>query len=69
MDVIFFADQIRVLYIARGEVEETRSHLSVALGRKYLFQQEFEFLDKEYEGLGVGINYYIQDLEKQHASA
>jgi len=65
----FFADQIRVLYIARGEVEETRSHLSVALGRKYLSQQEFEFLDKEYEGLGVGINYYIQDLEKQHASA
>lgn len=33
----FFSDQIRVLYIApRGEVEETRSHLSVGLGRNYL---------------------------------
>ena len=64
----FFADKIRVLYIARGETEETRSHLRVALGRKYLSKDEFEFLDKEYEGLGVGINFYIQDLKKQHSS-
>ena len=60
----FFGDKIRVLYIARGEAEETRSHLSVALGRKYLSKENFDFLDKEYEGLGVGINFYIQDLEK-----
>jgi len=26
-----FADKIRVLYIARGEVEETRSHLRICL--------------------------------------
>jgi len=62
----FFGDKIRVLYIARGEAEETRSHLSVALGRKYLSKENFDFLDKEYEGLGVGINFYIQDLEKQN---
>ena len=28
----YFADKVRVLYTARGEVEETRSHLRVALG-------------------------------------
>ena len=61
----FFADKIRVLYIARGEVEEVRSHLMVGFGRKYLSKEDFEFLDKEYEGLGVGINFYIQEMEKQ----
>jgi len=65
----FFKDKIRVLYIARGEVEEVRSHLSVAFGRKYLIKEDFEFLDKEYEGLGVGINFYIRDLEKQYSSS
>jgi len=64
----FFADKIRVLYIARGEVEETRSHLSVALGQGYLSKEDFEFLDREYEGLGVGINFYIEDLRKQHSA-
>ena len=64
-----FKDKIRVLYIARGEVEEVRSHLSVAFGRKYLIKEDFEFLDKEYEGLGVGINFYIRDLEKQYSSS
>lgn len=63
----FFKDKIRVLYIARGEIEEVRSHLSVALGRKYLLKENFEFLDKEYEGLGVGINFYIRDLGKQYS--
>ena len=48
-----------------GEVEEVRSHLNVGLGREYLLQKDFDYLDKEYEGLGVGINFYIKDLEKQ----
>lgn len=65
----FFKDQTRVLYVARGEIEEVRSHLSVALGREYLSKEDFNFLDKEYEGLGVGINFYIRDLEKQHREA
>jgi four helix bundle protein len=61
----FFADKIRVLYIARGEVEEVRSHLKVGFDRKYLSKEDFEFLDREYEGLGVGINFYIQEIGKQ----
>jgi four helix bundle protein len=63
----FFLDKIRILYIARGETEEIRSHLSVGLGRQYLSKEDFNFLDREYEGLGVGINFYIQDLEKQNS--
>jgi four helix bundle protein len=62
----FFKDKIRTLFVARGEIEEVRSHLSIALGQQYLSKEDFEFLDKEYEGLGVGINFYIRDLEKQY---
>ena len=64
-----FKDKIRVLYIARGEIEEVRSHLNIALGQKYLSGEDFKFLDKEYEGLGVGINFYIRNLEKQRSSS
>lgn len=60
----YFADKARVLYIARGEVEETRSHLRVALGRKYITQQTFNRLDQEYEGLGKGISMYIKTLKQ-----
>jgi len=65
----YFKDKIRMLYISRGEIEELRSHLSVALGGKYLTKEGFEFLDKEYEGLGVGLNFYIRELEKQYSSS
>lgn len=61
----YFADKVRVLLIARGEVEEVRSHLSVACGRKYLSQQNFDQREEEYRGLGVGINAYIDELERQ----
>lgn len=59
----YYADKVRVLYISRGEVEETRSHLRVALGRKYIIDEEFNWLDKEYEGLSIGINNYIRSLK------
>ncbi|PIP18118.1 MAG: four helix bundle protein, partial [Parcubacteria group bacterium CG23_combo_of_CG06-09_8_20_14_all_35_9] len=63
-----FADKIRVLYISRGEVEETQSHLRVALGRNYISKDDFEYLDNEYEGLKIGINNYIQSISKQKDS-
>lgn len=62
----YFQDKIRVLYIARGEVEETRSHLAVGAGRSYFPKEDYEYLEKEYEGLAVGINFYIADLDKQN---
>lgn len=57
-----YADKVRVLYIGRGECEETQSHLSVAVGRGYINQKEFDETDSEYAGLGIGINRYIQSL-------
>ena len=58
-----YADKVRVLYQSRGECEEAQSHLSVALMLNYITQKEFDDLDKEYEGLGVGINSYINSLK------
>lgn len=60
-----YADKVRILYIARGELEETQSHLRVAFGRKYITQEKFEFLDSEYEGLKMGINKCIQSINEQ----
>lgn len=55
----YYKDKIRVLYIARGEAEETQSHLRVTWGKKYIDKSTFEKLDLEYEELIKGINRYI----------
>ncbi len=60
----YFADKTRVLYTSRGECEETRSHLRVALGLKYIDANVFSNLDEEYEGLSKGISSYIRSLKK-----
>lgn len=59
-----FADRIRVLHQARGEAEEVRSHLRVGLGLDYLPRDEFDYLDKEYAGLAMGINAYIKSISR-----
>jgi len=53
------------MYVPRGECNETQSHLSIAYGRGYISKEEFEKLDKEYEGLAKGINSYIRSLRKK----
>jgi four helix bundle protein len=60
----YFADKVRVLYTSRGECEETRSHLRVAFGLKYIDKKVFDYLDAEYEGLSKGISSYIRSLKK-----
>jgi four helix bundle protein len=60
----YFADKARILYTSRGECEETRSHLRVALGLKYIDTEVFASLDQEYEGLSKGISTYIRSLRK-----
>jgi four helix bundle protein len=60
----YFADKVRVLYTSRGECEETRSHLRVSLGLKYIDKKVFERLDKEYEGLSKGISSFIRTLKQ-----
>lgn len=59
----FFADKCRVLYQARGECVETRSHLSVAFGLHYLDCNLYEKMDIEYEGLEKGISSYINKIK------
>lgn len=59
----YFADKTRILYIARGELEETQSHLMVAYSRKYIDKERFDLLNNRFEGLKVGINNYIQFLK------
>lgn len=60
-----FADRIRVLYQARGEVYELRSHLSVAYKLKYIDSVTFEKLDSSYEVLAKQISSFVAYLEKR----
>lgn len=63
-----FKDKIRVLYISRGELEETRSHLLLAYGQKYISEQRLKYYDSEYEGLLIGINNYINKLNDKFSA-
>lgn len=65
----YFADKVRVLYTARGEAEETRSHIRVSFGRNYISKDEFEYLDKNYEELCKGISAYIQKVMSQKSNS
>lgn len=58
-----FADKIRVLYIVRGEIMETRSHLSVAFGRKYISIEKFIEINDCYKKLTIDVNKYIGALK------
>lgn len=57
-----FADKVRVLYIARGELEETQSHIIVAVGRGYIKKETGEVLVGKYEKLKMKLNNYIANL-------
>ncbi len=59
-----YNDKIRVLYIARGEICETRSHLAVALGRKYISKDRFITLNNIYCQLSKNLNLYINSLKR-----
>jgi len=54
-----FADKIRVLYIVRGELSETQSHLIVAASRKYITEIVCTKLVSDYETLKIKINNAI----------
>ena len=53
------------LHIARGSVNETRAHLSVACGRQYITSDELSGLAARYESLGKQITRLIQHLERE----
>lgn len=58
-----FADKVRVLYIVRGEIMETRSHLAVAFGRKYISIEKFIEINTGYKRLAIDTNKYIASLK------
>lgn len=60
----YYKDKVRVLYQSRGEIEETRSHLKVAEGLGYISSKDFSRLDKEYQGLFIGVSNYIKSLQR-----
>ena len=57
-----YADKVRVLYIARGEIEETRSHLAIAKKLKYCSEKNYRTLEKHYEELLIDLNKHKKTL-------
>lgn len=64
-----YADKIRVLYISRGEIEETQSHLIVAQSRKYITRDKCISLIERYEKLKIKLNNYISDFVDRKAKS
>lgn len=60
-----FADKIRVLYIVRGEIEETQSHLLIAESRSYITTEIMKHLAQRYEQLKIKINNTILDYRQR----
>lgn len=60
-----YQDRIQLLMIARGSIEETRSHLSVAEGLHYISKIEFEDLDNQYQNLAKSINSFISSIRNK----
>jgi four helix bundle protein len=58
-----FQDAIRFCYIARGSLEETRSHLYIASELGYLQDAVFEQLLKDVNKIGKLLNGYIHYLK------
>lgn len=60
-----FKDKVRILYIARGEILETRSHLAVAYGSKYINKKSFKDYNTSYKNLTKQLNLYINHLSSK----
>lgn len=60
-----FKDKIRVLYISRGEILETQSHILVAVSRTYIQTKDAMVYVNEYESLKKQLNAYVNTLSKK----
>ena len=60
----FFADKIRVLYIVRGELQETQSHLIVSQSRNYISKEKCTELVNQYERVQMKLNGRINVFYK-----
>lgn len=61
----YFKDKIRVMYIVRGEIEETQSHLWVAYSQNYIEKEKWLDLEKRYEQVKIKVNNQINNWHKQ----
>ncbi len=64
-----YQDKVRVLYQARGEIHEVRSHLAVAWGRGYVNDEQFKHLDGKYEELTKNLNGFINSLKEEKVNS
>jgi len=60
----YFQEGIRFAYIARGSLEETRSHVHYAHHMAYLSDDEFSLINNKMEEIRRLINGYIKYLKK-----
>jgi four helix bundle protein len=65
----YFQDNVRFCYIARGSLEETYSHLTLANSLNYLEPETFKTLSDEIRELRRMINGYIAFLKKSKRGA
>ncbi|PIZ00395.1 four helix bundle protein [bacterium (Candidatus Howlettbacteria) CG_4_10_14_0_8_um_filter_40_9] len=63
-----FSETINFLLIARGSLEETRSHLMIAKELNYISDEAFLNLNNEYLGLLKGLNVFIKSLRSKKSS-
>lgn len=63
-----YNDRIRVLYLARGEIFETRSHIKFAEGLEFIDSETAQKLDGRYEKLLKSLNAYIKHLADKRNS-
>ncbi len=59
----FKKDKIRVLYQARGEIEEVRSHLLVAGRLGYENGSQLQILIGKYSELAMQLNAFIKSIQ------
>jgi len=60
----YYQEGIHYAYIARGSLEETRSHLTYAFEMGYISSDELSSLKKEIEEIRRLINGYVNYLKK-----
>jgi len=58
----FYGDKVRILYIARGEIEEVRSYLAIAKKLRYLNQDDYIKIDDLYSNLLFELNKHKKSL-------
>lgn len=60
-----YAETIHFLYNARGSAEEVRNFLKASLDLRFINKEQYQELEKGYEGLIKGINSFIKSIRSK----